>query len=146
MAQDKQALVGESWRRTVANIDTFVGRLAYLASLRNLNTGTYEHFGLSQRIGAPEVDRLIRQNHLEIFRQWLGFNLKRQRQELDAYFSGLEGDSREILSNWLALEPYAAWIPADSRDVERDLFFSDLKILLEIIRTESGVAARDPDS
>jgi len=146
MARDKQATLEESWRRTVGTIDTFLGRLAYLASLRNLNTGAYEHFGLSEKVGAAEVDRLIRQNHLEVFRQWLCFKLERQREELEAYFAGLEGDRREILSNWLVLGPYAAWIPADSRDVERNLFNSDLETVLEVLRAESGVASRDPDS
>ena len=146
MARDKQAILEESWLRTLGTIETFVGRLAYLASLRNLNTGTYEHFGLAQRVGAPEVDRVIRKSHGDIFQQWLCFNLERQRQELEAYFAGLEGDRREILSNWLVLGPYATWIPADSRDVERRLFYNDLETVLEVIRSESGVASRDPDS
>jgi hypothetical protein len=146
MARDKQAMLEESWRRTVGKIDTFLGRLAYLASLRNMNTGTYEHFGLAEKVGAAEVDSLIRRNHLEVFQQWLCFNLERQKEELQTYFEGLEGDRREILSNWLVLGPYATWIPADSRDVERKLFYSDLETVLEVIRAASGVASRDPDS
>jgi hypothetical protein len=146
MANDRQAILAESWRRTLAGITTLIGRLAYLATLRNTNTGTYEHFGLSQRVGASEVDRLIRRSHLDTFQQWLCFSLDRQKQELEAYFQELEGDSREILSNWLFVGPYAAWVPAESRDVERRLFFTDLETVLELIRAESGVASRDPDS
>jgi hypothetical protein len=146
MATDRQAILAESWRRTVAGIDTVLGRLAYLASLRNTNTGAYEHFGLAERVGAAEVDTLIRRSHLDVFQEWLCFGLERQKEELEAYFSGLEGDRREILSNWLVLGPYAAWVPAESRDVERKLFYSDLEIVLELIRNESGVASRDPDS
>jgi hypothetical protein len=71
--------------------------------------------------------------------------LERQKEELESYFASLEGDRREILSNWLVLGPYAAWVPAESRDVERKLFYSDLETVLELIRTESGVASRDPD-
>ena len=146
MPSDRQAVLEESWRRTLAGIGTLLGRLAYLASLRNQNTGTYEHFGLAERIGAAEVDSLIRRSHLEIFQQWLCFSLERQREELETYFSALEGDRREILSNWLVLGPYAAWVPAESRDVERKLFYTDLEMVLELIRSESGVASRDPDS
>ena len=65
---------------------------------------------------------------------------------MESYFSGLEGDRREILSNWLHLGPYSGWVPAESRDVERQLFFTDLEAVLELIRAESGVASRDPDS
>jgi hypothetical protein len=146
MGGDRQAILAESWRRTLNGIATPLGRLAYLASLRNANTGSYEHFGLSERVGAGEVDRLIRRSHLEVFQQWLCFSLERQKQELEAYFSGLEGDERAILANWLQLGPYAAWVPAESRDVERRLFYTDLEMVLELIRNESGVASRDPDS
>jgi hypothetical protein len=145
MANDRQAVLAESWRRTLGAINTLLGRLAYLASLRNANTGAYEHFGLAERVGAGEVDRLIRRSHQEIFQQWLCFSLERQKEELEAYFSELSGDRREILSNWVHLGPYAAWVPAESRDVERKLFFTDLEMVLELIRDESGVASRDPD-
>jgi hypothetical protein len=145
MASDRQLVIEESWRRTLGKIETVLGRLAYLASLRNVNTGAYEHFGLAERVGANEVDRLIRRSHLEVFQEWLCFSLERQKAELEAYFSGLEGDGREILSNWLVLGPYAAWVPAESREVERKLFYTDLEMVLELIRNESGVASPDPD-
>jgi hypothetical protein len=145
MAVDRQAILAASWQRTLTGIATVLGRLAYLASLRNVNTGTYEHFGLAEKVGVDDVDRLIRRSHLEVFQQWLCFNLEQQKMELEEYFSAIEGDRREILSNWLSLGPYAAWVPAESRDVERKLFYTDLGMVLELIRGESGVASRDPD-
>jgi hypothetical protein len=145
VSPEKDAILTESWQRTLAGIPTFPGRLAYLASLRNANTGTYEHFGLSQRIGAPEVDRLLRRSHVDLFQEWLCFGLERQRRELDDYLADLEGDKREIVSTWLSLGPYAAWIPAESRDVERKLYYADLGAVLELIRRDYGVASRDPD-
>jgi hypothetical protein len=145
VSPEKEAFLTESWQRTLAGIPTFPGRMAYLASLRNANTGTYEHFGLSQRIGAPEVDRLLRRSHVDLFQEWLCFGLDRQRRELDDYLADLEGDKREIVSTWLSLGPYAAWIPAESRDVERKLYYADLGAVLELIRRDYGVASRDPD-
>jgi hypothetical protein len=50
------------------------------------------------------------------------------------------------LEHWLSLEPYGVWVPADSRRVERKLFYSDLGAVLDLIRSECGVASRDPDS
>ena len=145
MSPEKEAILTESWQRTLAGIPSFPGRMAYLASLRNANTGTYEHFGLSQRIGAPEVDRLLRRSHVDLFQEWLCFSLDRQRRELDDYLADLEGDKREIVSTWLSLGPYAVWIPAESRDVERKLYYADLGAVLELIRRDYGVASRDPD-
>ncbi|MEP6716880.1 MAG: hypothetical protein ABJC09_15015 [Terriglobia bacterium] len=146
MSPEKEAALEDSWRRTLARIPTVLGRLAYMASLRNTNTGQYEHFGLAQRIGSADVDRLIRRNHHELFQQWLCFGLQRQKEELEEYLEGLEGDRREIISHWLSIEPYNGWIPAETRDVERQLFLSDLQVLLQLIRTGYGVASRDPES
>jgi hypothetical protein len=145
MIPNRETILAESWQRTLEGISTFPGRLAYLASLRNIHTGTYEHFGLAQRMGEENSDRLLRRSHVEVFQEWLCFGLERQKQELEEYFSELPGDKREIIAAWLSIEPYGAWIPADSRDVERKLYYTDLSVVLELIRSDYGVASRDPD-
>jgi hypothetical protein len=143
---NREAAAAESWQRTLAAIPTLIGRVAYLSSLRNAHTGSYEHFGLAQRVGEDEVDRILRRSHMSVFQEWLSFGLERQKDQLDEYFSELEGDKREIISNWLTLEPWNNWVPGESRDVERKLFNADLAVILELIRVEYGVASRDPDS
>lgn len=146
MNSNREAAVVESWQRTLSAIPTMIGRVAYLSSLRNAHTGSYEHFGLAQRVGEDEVNRILRRSHITAFQEWLCFGLERQKDELDEYFSELEGDKREIISNWLTLEPWNNWVPGESRDVERKLFSADLAVILELIRVEYGVASPDPDS
>ena len=146
VSSNREAAVAESWQRTLSAIPTLIGRVAYLSSLRNARTGSYEHFGLAQRVGEDEVDRILRRSHITVFQEWLCFGLERQKDELNEYFSGLEGDKREIVSNWLTLEPWNNWVPGESRDVERKLFGADLAVILELIRVEYGVSSRDPDS
>src|SRR5580658_7090051 len=143
---NRETAAAESWQRTLSAIPTLIGRVVYLSSLRNVHTGSYEHAGLAQRIGEDGVDRVLRRSHTSAFQEWLCFGLERQKDELEEYFSGLEGDRREIVANWLTLEPYGNWVPGESRDVERKLFYADLAVVLELIRTEYGVASRDPDS
>ena len=142
----REAAIAESWQRTLSAIPTVIGRVAYLSSLRNVNTGSYEHFGLAQRVGSDEVDRILRRSHMTVFQEWLCFGLERQKEELEEYFSGLEGDRQEIVSSWLTLEPWNNWVPGESRDVERKLFSADLAVILELLRVEYGVSSRDPDS
>jgi hypothetical protein len=122
-----------------------MGRLAFMASLRSPATGTYEHFGLSQRLGPQATSELLRQIHVEVFESWLCFGLERQKEEIEEYLSSLGSDKREILWSWLHLKPWMAWIPAESRDVERALYDTDINAVLELLRIEYGVASRDPD-
>ena len=70
---NREAAAAESWQRTLAAIPTLIGRVAYLSSLRNVHTGSYEHFGLAQRIGEDEVDRILRRSHMSVFQEWLCF-------------------------------------------------------------------------
>ena len=142
---NREKIVAESWQRTLEGISSFPGRIAYLASLRNIHSGNYEHMGLAQRIGEEATDMLLRRNHIEIFQEWLCFGLERQKNELDEYLSGLPGDKREIIATWLSIKPYRAWVPADSRDIERNLYYRDLSVVLELVRAEYGVSSRDPD-
>lgn len=146
MNANRETAAAESWQRTLAAIPTLIGRVAYLSSLRNVHTGSYEHVGLAQRIGEDGVDRLLRRSHIGVFQEWLCFGLEKQKEEVEEYFSGLEGEKREIVSNWLSLEPWNNWVPGESRDVERKLFNADLAVVLELIRVEYGVSSRDPDS
>jgi hypothetical protein len=146
VSANRETAVAESWQRTLSAIPTLIGRVVYLSSLRNVHTGSYEHVGLAQRIGEDGVDRVIRRSHMSVFQEWLCFGLERQKDELEEYFSGLEGDRREIIANWLSLEPWNNWVPGESRDVERKLFNADLAVVLELIRIEYGVSSRDPDS
>jgi hypothetical protein len=146
LSSQRENAIAESWQRTLSAIPTLIGRMAYLASLRNANTGIYEHFGLAQRVGADEVDRTLRRSHMNLFVDWLSLALENQKDQLEEYFSDLDGDRRELISSWLAMQPWNGWAPAESRDVERKLFNADLAVVLELLRTEYGVASRDPES
>lgn len=146
MSSPREQAIADSWQRTLSAIPTLIGRIAYLSSLRNPNTGIYEHFGLAQRVGEDEVDRILRRSHMNTFVDWLSCNLEKQKEELEEYFSGLDGDQREMIASWLSLQPWNTWPPAESRDVERKLFNADLAVVLELLRVEYGVASRDPES
>jgi hypothetical protein len=132
------------WRTTLSQIPTTFGRLVYVASLRDQNTGGYRHQGLEQLFGPEQSEQTIRQSHVQIFSDWLCFNLEQQKKELEAYFEELHEDKKTILATWLRLAPYQYYPPADARDVERNLFTTDLETVLELLRYDYGVAPPDP--
>ena len=134
------------WRNTLAQIPSVFGRLVYLASLRNGNSGRYEHHGLALVFGEDEANRALKKSHSRVFREWLTFNLEQQEADLGLYLSGLDEDKRTVLTTWRELAPYRTLMPVSLRGVERRLFITDLQALLELLENEHGAAGPDPDA
>ncbi len=132
----------ELWNRTVLQIRSIFGRLAYLASLRDANSGIYHHFGFSQRFNERIADKTISRSHQNTFADWLCLSLEQQKSDLELYFSSLDTDRPKILANWRELAPYMNWIPSHSRAADRELYRSDLEIILDVIRQEPGAASK----
>src|SRR5208283_2270817 len=97
MNPEREASATATWHRTLEGIPTLLGRIAYLASLRDPNTDAYRHFGLAQRIGEDEAEQVMSSSHREAFQEWLCLGLERQKEELADYFAGLDDDPRKIL-------------------------------------------------
>lgn len=142
----ERGAASDLWRNTLSQIPSVFGRLVYLCSLRDPNSGLYQHYGLAQVFNDEEADRVLRQSHEQTFAQWLCFNLEQQKADLDLYLAGLDGNRRTILDTWIRLAPYRGLIPSVVRDVERRLYLSDLETILELLKNEYGVASPDPDA
>ncbi|MGC9969473.1 MAG: hypothetical protein ABSE56_02665 [Bryobacteraceae bacterium] len=142
----ERGAASDLWRNTLSQIPSVFGRLVYLCSLRDPNSGLYQHYGLAQVFSDEEADRVLRQSHEQTFAEWLCFNLEQQKADLDLYLAGLNGNRRTILDTWIRLTPYRGLIPSVVREVERRLYLSDLETILELLKNEYGVASPDPDA
>jgi hypothetical protein len=142
----ERGAAADLWRHTLSQVPSVFGRMVYLCSLREPNTGVYQHYGLAQSFGDEEADRVLRESHQHAFAEWLCFNLEQQKADLDLYLSGLDGNRRVILDTWIRLAPYRNLIPSTTREVERQLYLTDLETILELLRSEYGVASPDPDA
>lgn len=128
------------WHRTLSQIPAVYGRLVYLASLRNSDSGRYLHHGLAMVFGEDEADRALRESHLGAFREWLGMNLEQQKADLVLYLTGQPIDRRTMVENWIRLAPYRGVLPTVCSEAERGLFLLDLETLLELLKNARGAA------
>ncbi len=145
MAFDRSA-ASDLWRNTISQIPSVFGRLVYLASLRNPNSGCYEHHGLALVFGEDEANKAMKNSHAAVFAEWLSFNIEQQKADLDLYMSGLLEDKRIVVDTWIRLATHKNLIPASVRGVERRLYIADFTALLELFKSAYGVGARDPDA
>jgi hypothetical protein len=131
------------WRNTLSQIPSVFGRLVYLSSLRSVDSGVYEHHGLSLVFGPRAANEALRSSHEETFREWLTFDLRRQKGDLELYLSGLISERAAVVETWLRLNPYRNVVPLAVGKAEQDLFLIDFKAVLELLRLDCGVSVPD---
>ena len=147
-ALDRSAF-SDLWRNTLDQIPTVFGRLVYLSSVRNLNSGRYEHHGLTLVFGEEEAHKALKKSHSHSFLEWLEFDLEQQKADLDLYLSSLPQDKKTVLEAWVGetgMTPYKNLMPTSVRPPERKLYLADLNAILEVLKNEYAVSGPDPDA
>jgi hypothetical protein len=125
---------------SLAAIPNLFGRLAYVASLRDLSSGKYEHAGLSALYPPESVQEGLECCHQELFQKLLETPLGIQEGDLRECLNGMSGPLSATICHWRQMESYRILPPEDTPDYLRELFFSNLRALLEILQAESSRA------
>jgi hypothetical protein len=129
--------IADAGKRIVAQISTRFGRLVFLCSLRDRTTGRYSHPALTESLGFESADRALRHTHHQVFREWLRLNLGDQKVDLDEYL-------RISCIPPIDLR-YRDLAPPGAHEVERQLYLTDLEVVLELIRFDPGTLSA-PDA
>jgi len=117
---------------------TAYDRLHYLAGLRSELPEKYVHEKLSSLYGADAVHQVISQCHQEVFERLLEMPLNAQGEELRVYLSSLPGTIEENAANCLGV--CKEWIPLETPNYLKELYCSNLSVLLELLQGDKSKA------
>jgi len=120
--------------RSLSKIAGDLARLIYLASTRDYNTGKYHHDGLAARFQAEVACEALELAHRQIFYRIAAYSLEQLVGELELYVSSSRQSREEVLTVWQKLEPYRVALPADVNLAIAQLFVSNIKLALAILR------------
>jgi hypothetical protein len=134
--QQNRRVIQDFTTTTLAAIPSAFARLTYLASLRDLSSGRYEHAGLTAVYPQEAVQQSLEQCHEEIFERILEAGLEEQERDLRAYLQAMQNGLCVAVSHWRKLEAYRMLLPAESPDYLKELFCSNIRALLEILEEE----------
>lgn len=123
----------------VRQLPSTMARLAYIAGLRDPNSGVYTFPCVSSQSEKAETARLLKAMHEEVFSTWLNYCLEEQKADLELYFSGLDCGKATAAETWLRLESYRLFIPASATAPEKQLFIADLEALLGVMARGLGL-------
>lgn len=120
--------------RTLSRIPNGIGRLIYLASTRDYNSGTYQHEGLATRFSPAAATRALKAAHHEAFRELASLSLEELVAELNSYVQSADEAPAELLRFWRSIEPYRVAIPIDADPTMGQLLLSNIRVALEVLR------------
>jgi hypothetical protein len=126
----------QDFTTTLAGIPGLFARLIYMGSLRDLSSGRYEHAGLSALYPEEALQQALQLCHEQIFERILETPLSSQHEDLRACLAAMQGGLSAAVTHWHRMESYRVLVPEQSPDYLKELFYSNLRALLEVLQEE----------
>jgi hypothetical protein len=122
--------------RTLAAISSDFGRLFYVSSLRDSETGRYQHDGLSEMYSEDSVQEALGQCHEELFSRILETPLAEQELDLRKCFATSGNRFPALVGNRREYKSIQTLCPEGLPAYLNDLFCSNLTALLAIFSSQ----------
>jgi hypothetical protein len=134
--QQNRRIIQDFTLTTLAGIPGEFGRLAYMASLRDLSSGKYEHAGLAALYPDEAIQQALQLCHEQVFERVLETALELQEKDLKTCLEQMPGGVCATVAHWRRLEAYRVLMPECAPDYLKELFCSNLRALLEILQQD----------
>jgi hypothetical protein len=133
-------------RRTLSKISGDLGRLIYLASTRDYNTGTYHHEGLCVCYRGEDARMALRTAHRDVFCRLAVSSLEELVEQLEMYVQMSQEAPEEFHQAWEELEPYRIAIPMQVNSTMVQLFLSNVRLALKVLRLRQSQNPAGPSA
>ncbi len=137
-----QLIIEEYVSQWLAPIPSEFGRLADVATLRDVTSGHYHHPALEEVYPESAVHQALLYCHEELFEKLVGTPLHLQEWDLRTHFARMDAPVAEIAFRWLEIEHFRSFVPMGTAPHLRDLFLSNTRAVLgRLDREQTAVAA-----
>jgi hypothetical protein len=136
--QQNRRIIQDFITTTLAAIPSPYSRLTYMASLRDLSSGRYEHAGLAAAYEDAAVQQSLELCHEQVFEKILETPLEAQQEDLRICLDAMQEGRYAAAGHWQRMESYRVLVPEQSPVYLKELFCSNLHALLAILQAESA--------
>src|SRR5580704_6206736 len=102
--QQNRRIIQDFTQTTLAGIPSNFARLAYVASLRDLSSGRYEHEGLAALYPDEAIQQALQTCHEQVFERILETPLASQEEDLRVCLEAMQGGFGSVVAHWQRLE------------------------------------------
>src|SRR5215467_1906141 len=109
--QQNRRIIQDFTLRTLAGIPGEFSRLAYMASLRDLSSGRYDHAGLAAQYPDEAIQQALQLCHEQVFERVLETTLELQEKDLRDCLVRMAGGLPASVTHWRKMEAYRVLMP-----------------------------------
>ena len=109
--QQSRAVIEDFSSQTLAAISSDFGRLYYVSSLKDSDSGRYEHDGLTSLYPENAVQAALSHCHEELFSRILETPLREQERDLRACLGSAGDQYWDVVESWRENRHFQGYVP-----------------------------------